>query len=261
MRYFIGILIAVVVVLGVGAWIVWRYEGQLGEAHAEAEQLKRDRDMAKASLADTTRNQADFLGKAREGEVWPRPGMAPVPELKELANSLGFQSIHVYRWHGGTLDGWVQFQTEAEPVKRDFLEYAKHAKAMGGENFDPRAVSGVIAIAFKARKDEPDISDCIVAISQTVESVGKAEKLEGKEASGDRWHATITTKGGSTTTLTFSGAIDARKAGIRSPPGSATSWDNKFSGDKFALWFGTGEIDESKKFQVFELKLSPERGK
>jgi hypothetical protein len=106
-RYSIGILIAVVVVLGVGSWIVWRYEGQLNEARVEAEQLKRDRDMAKATLTDMTRNQADFLGKPREGEVWPRPAMMPVPELKDLANSLGFQSIHVYRWHGGTLtDGF-----------------------------------------------------------------------------------------------------------------------------------------------------------
>ena len=48
MRYSIGILIAVVVVLGVGAWLVWRYEGQLNEARAEAQQLKADRDMAKA---------------------------------------------------------------------------------------------------------------------------------------------------------------------------------------------------------------------
>ena len=251
MRYTIGILIAVVVVLGVGAFIVWRYEGQLNEARVEAEQLKRDRDMAKATLTDMTRNQADFLGKPREGEVWPRPAMMPVPELKDLANSLGFQSIHVFRWHGGTLDGWIQFQTEAEPVKHDFLDYAKNAKAQSGENYDPRAVSGVIMIAFKARKDEPDISDCSVAIRQTVEKVDKNNVL---------------LKTGMTTTSTFSGAIDARKAGISTPPGSSQSSPYRIDThgsdspvSNFALYFEAKPLD--KKFQVFELKLSPERGK
>jgi hypothetical protein len=292
MRYSIGILIAVaVIVFGVG-FLVWRYEGQLNEARVEAEQLKADgdkmkadRDMAKAIVADITFHQADFLtkaqnlaygrermegeirrapaarvadsladflGKAREGDLWPRPAMVRVPELEGLADSLGFQRIYVFRWHGGTLDGWIQFQTEAEPVKRDFLDYAKMAKVMGGENYDPRGVSGVIAIAFKARKDEPDISDCVVAISQRVQQLDKNGLPTGGFMGGGS---------------DFSGAIDARKAGISSPPGSANTGPYIVEGGNFALYFHDFHdvkglnIRLDKKFQVFELKLSPDRGK
>jgi hypothetical protein len=264
MRYFIGFLC--VAGLGVGAWLAWRYEVQLNEARVEAEQLKRDRDMAKAIVADMTRNaeqlksdrdtakaivadmtrnQADFLGKAREGEVFPRPALEPVPDLQGLAGPLGFHTLHVYRWRGGTLEGWVQFQTEAEPVKQD-LEVSKRAKLMAGEKFDPRAVSGVIVFAFKARKDEPSISDCIVGINQLVRQLDK--------------NGVPTVDNSSIGVIeTFRGAIDSRKTGTRSPAGDSQT--NARGSDNVALWFSTGLPGGEKKYQVYELKLSPERGK
>ena len=90
MRYFIGFLC--VVVLGVGAWLVWRYEGQLNDARAEAEQLKADRDMAKADAekmkaalekagaeGDQYKRELamlkDSLKPIREGETFPRPAL------------------------------------------------------------------------------------------------------------------------------------------------------------------------------------------
>ena len=234
MRYFVGISCGAV--LGVVSLLVWRYEGQLNEARAEAQQLKTDRDKARDSMEDS-------LGWVPEGEHFPRPRLDFVPFGREdssfnrLAESLGFQSIYMYRWRGATLEGWVQFQTENGPVKVD-LEVSKRAKQQEGENFDPRAVCGAIVFAFKARKDEINISDCLVAIEFAVEKL-------------DKNGVPLKARGGPSYTL--SGAIDARKAGISSPPGrSFFSLGN-------TLYFGDGTDTEGglKKYQVYELKINP----
>lgn len=172
-------------VIGVVILTVWRnsYEEELKKARADAQQLKAERDKVKADRdqvwADWKRadkNQLAALKEARgeipEGEIYPRPALESVAIPPMVADLLDYNSIHVYRWRGGTLEGWVQFQTDTAPVKQD-LQVSEHAKKYVhpiGQPYDPRGVSGQIMIALKRRKDTGlfGMSDCLVGIEYSV---------------------------------------------------------------------------------------------
>src|SRR5947209_3938586 len=112
-------------------------ETDLAKARFEAQALKADLEKAKTDLDRATAereghkaalaNLQDSLLPIRKGEDYPRPALEFVPEPGKVANFLDYNYIHVYRWRGGTLEGSIQFQTEAEPMKLD-LEVTKHAK-------------------------------------------------------------------------------------------------------------------------------------
>src|SRR5438105_1834066 len=90
----------------------------LAKARIEAQQLKADLDKVKTDLdraaAERDGHKAELANlwdaqlPIRKGEDFPRPALQYVPEADKLANFLDYNFIHVYRWRGGILDGFVQ---------------------------------------------------------------------------------------------------------------------------------------------------------
>jgi hypothetical protein len=253
-RYSIRYLAAVAaVVFAILLLALWANSNkvELTEAHAEAQQLKADLDAVKAER-DKVRAQGELhkleyanfknsLKPIRDGEEFPRPALE-FENLDKVGEFLGYNSIHLFRWRGGTLEGWVQFQTEAEPVKLD-LEVSKNAKrfVLKDQIYDPRAVSGEIMIAVKTRKDKITISDCLVGIRYWV------KRKDGTIGSS----------------YTLSGAIDAEKA--------KTDWSWKGMsvgmrqiGNETVGDFSRGgqlAFDEKRDYLLYKFKVSTDPGK
>jgi hypothetical protein len=193
----------------------------------------------------------DSVGQIPEGQDFPRPALESVKEAENLAGILGYSHILVYRWRGGTLEGSFQFQTKDEPEKIE-LEVAKRARLFFDKDrtFDPRAVSGVIMIAGKGRKDF--ITDYLVEIQINVQMASKGEQAQ-KGPLG-----TITSRG---TSYTLTGSIGAAKAGINYPPAPARS----YTATALEISFGSGDATKKDyqptKYRFCELKVITEGGK
>ena len=230
---------------------------ELKEARVEGQRFKVDLDQAKADLENQKNthrvvlaNLEAELGRVPTGEVFPRPALEYVKDI-EILNSIGRDRVQLYRWRGGILEGWIQFQTGDSPAKKD-IEVLKKVQEIAADPdykaFDPRAVSGLIMIALKTRtdfdtamKNKSFITDCQVTISLTV---GHPTK---KESRG--------------TGYTFSGSIDATKAVIDYPPSPGYFQ----RGTAVESYFGSGNPEKKeyqvKKFRFYELKVSTEAGK
>jgi hypothetical protein len=94
--------------------------------------------------------------------VWipsPQPTLERAEDLEGTIQTLGYQHVHIYRWHDGLLEGWVQLHTDGEPAKKNSLDF----KAMLGKN-DPQAMRGTIIIAIKKPTTErPTVHECVVS--------------------------------------------------------------------------------------------------
>ena len=186
----------------------------------------------------------DSLKPIREGETFPRPGLELVPEAGELADFLGFERVWVYRWRGGILEGFVRFNTEAEPVTQD-LAVSKYIaeRVFGKESYEPRAMSGIIMIALKRNgKNDGWGSDCVVRIQFMVQLVDK-NGVPQPSSNG--------------TSYTLSGAIDLKKVG-QNPPG--ISGLGSAAGADVYLTAGSPGKDQ-RKYHFYQLKVSPVLGK
>jgi hypothetical protein len=249
-RYLAAVAAVVFAIILLGLWAN-SHKHELTEARAEAQQLKADLDTVKADRekvrAEGEMHKAEFanfknsLKPILDGEDFPRPALE-FENVDRVADFLGYSSIHVYRWRGGTLEGWVQFQTEAEPVKLD-LEVSKYAKkyVLKDQPYDPRAVSGEIMIAVKTRKDKIRTSDCLVGIRYWV------KRKDGTIGSS----------------YTLSGAIEGDKA--------KTNWSWKGMnvgmlqlGNEAVGHIGRGGesgLDEKRDYLLYKFKVSTDPGK
>ena len=224
-------------------------EAELNKARGEVQQLKADLDKMGA--------EREVLMKTSlkpKPEDYPRPALESVPEMDGQAKFLGFDSINVYRWRGGTLEGSVQFDTEAGPVKHE-LQVTKIAKQVFAYSkdlpYDPRAVSGVVMIAIKkSTKDQSKkIYDCVVNIQVVVVpksiNAGQIPPVPGQVIWGP-----MSGKAGST----ISGEIDG------STLGDLTWFSNVATGSAVTGSIG-GDPRTKKTFQIYELKVSTDVGK
>jgi len=242
MRYSARILIAV----AIGILVTTGCNKQ-NEAKPAKDQVGVEREVLKAE--PTTVNASPNPIQ----EDFPPPALESVPEMDGQAKFLGFESIDVYRWRGGTLEGWIQFDTEAGPVKHE-LEVTKIAKVVFAASkdlpYDPRAVSGVVMIAIKKSTKDPSkrIYECVVNIKVVVapksNNAGQIPPVPAQLIWGP-----MTGKASSN----ISGEIDGSKHEVSFFSTSATGLG--------ATGRLSGDPKTKKTYQVYELKVSADGGK
>ena len=113
---------------------------------------------------------APFVLAVFAGLIWERGALVlaadPRDPVTELVSSedlegafkaLGFDFVHAYFWHGGLLQGKINFQ-DGPAIKpldldRQLFEMAK-SMFREGETFDPKVLSGAIVVAIKKPESE-----------------------------------------------------------------------------------------------------------
>lgn len=102
-----------------------------------------------------------------------RVGLEEWPDGKAAVELVGYKNVYAYRWSGGVLSGWVEFDDGTKP-RREAIDLnesiAKHNPA------DPRGFSGQVVIARRQPADAKGGQECWVWVRVEREIVAGGEK-------------------------------------------------------------------------------------